>query len=190
MRHYFVRLCIDLGVGQCKNTINVVVIAKKLWTIWKQLHCDCRLFYRPHPKDGEGNIFTLCVSPHLDGGGGGGYPILLTGGGGGGTSIPGQDRGRGTSISGPGWGGGTPSQVQDGGGNPISGPDGGYPHLRSRMGVLHLRTGGTPSQDRGYPIPGQDRGYPHWDWMGYPPLWDWIGVPPPIRIGWGTHHLD
>ena len=25
-------------------------------------------FYRPHPKDGEGYIFTLCVSPHLDGG--------------------------------------------------------------------------------------------------------------------------
>ena len=30
-------------------------------------------YYRPHPKDGESYIFTLCVSPHLDGGGG--YPI-------------------------------------------------------------------------------------------------------------------
>ena len=30
--------------------------------------------YRPHPKDGEGNIFSLCVSSHLDGGRGGGTP--------------------------------------------------------------------------------------------------------------------
>ena len=29
-------------------------------------------FYHPHPKDGEGNSFTLCVSPHLEGW----YPIL------------------------------------------------------------------------------------------------------------------
>ena len=25
-------------------------------------------YYRPHLKNGEGYIFTLCVSPHLDGG--------------------------------------------------------------------------------------------------------------------------
>ena len=33
-----------------------------------------RYYYRPHQKDGEGNIFTLCVNLHLDWGGGG-YPI-------------------------------------------------------------------------------------------------------------------
>ena len=46
---------------------------------------------------GEGNIFTLCDSPHLDIGGGGGYPIQDLDGGGG-YSIPGLDRGDGNGL--------------------------------------------------------------------------------------------
>ena len=62
------------------------------------------IYYCPHPKDGEGNIFSLCVSSHLDGGGGGGggNPIHWQGG----TPFPGLPRSRGVP----------PSQVQMGGG--------------------------------------------------------------------------
>ena len=38
------------------------------------------LYYRPHPKDGGGNVFSLFVSPHLDWGGV--YPVTGLGGGG------------------------------------------------------------------------------------------------------------
>ena len=81
---------------------------------------------------GEGNIFTFCVSPHLDGGGGGGggttsqvrvggYPI--SGLGSGGYPIPGLARGGTPSqVWLGGWG--TPGQTWDG---VPPGPGTGYP---------------------------------------------------------------
>ena len=99
---------------------------------------------------GEDNIFSLCLSSHLDGGTPcqvwiGGYPS--------------------TGL----YGGGTPSQIQMGG-----------PHLRSRQGVYPIQdpAGGTsshpiPGLDGGYHIL-LTGGYPHsrsgW---GYPGTrWD------------------
>ena len=96
-----------------------------------------------------GNIFTLCVCPHL----GGEYAIRLMGG----VSHP---RSR--------WGGGTPSQVQVGGtpsswwwgGTPSSWWWGGYPIQLMVWGTL---AGGPP----GVPPPpsrsrwGAHPGYPH-----------------------------
>ena len=75
----------------------------------------------------EGNIFSLCVSPH-----GGGYPIQLTGG----YPIPGPGRG------------GTPSRSRQGGvphprsrwGGTSGTPQQGYPPIQVR------------SQDGGYPL--------------------------------------
>ena len=124
---------------------------------------------------GEGTIFTLCVSPHLDWGG---VPQPRSGLGkvphprsGWGVPIPGLDRGSmssqvcmgDTSISGldPSqvWTGGAPSQVWMGVPHPRSGQGMGVPHPRSALNL-------------GYP-PGQD-------WMGYPPPGPGLdGVPPP-----------
>ena len=92
----------------------------------------------------------------------------------------------------------------NGGTPPISGPGWGYPHLRSKMGIPHPRSGlgvvtqGTPHQDWMGDPHGDWMGYPHGDWMGYPPLGlnggiphqDWMGVPshqywigyPPLRL--------
>ena len=111
--------------------------------------------YRPHPKDGEGNIFTLCVSTHLDGGGGGGRGVSHHRSGQGGTPLyPGLD-------------GEYPIPGVDGGGTPQTGRDG-VPHL-ARSGWWR----GTPlSAGTGWGgIPGQD-------WMGYPPRTG-LGTPPP-----------
>ena len=76
--------------------------------------------YRPYAKDGEGYIFTLCVSPHLDGGG----------------------------VPGPGLGGGVPDPAMDGGG-PRSQIFGGvgYPVSDFRGGPsLRFSEGGPRSQ--------------------------------------------
>ena len=97
--------------------------------------------YRPHPKDGEGNIFTLCVSSHLDWGGGVTPSQVWTGG------VPHSrsERGAGTpsqvwmrvgGLPDPrsGGGGGTPSQVWMVGG-------GGYSPGQDWMGYLPHRSG-------------------------------------------------
>ena len=69
----------------------------------------------------EGNIFTLCVSPHLDGGGGGGTP----------------------SLSIPVWGGGGYLIKPWMGGTPIQPWTGGTPTL-DRGGTPAHVWGGTP----------------------------------------------
>ena len=62
-------------------------------------------FYRPHPKDGEGNVFSLSVSSHLEGGGGTYLPgrgvPTFPGLDGGVPTFPGLDRG-GTYLPGGG----------------------------------------------------------------------------------------
>ena len=73
--------------------------------------------YRPHPKDGKGNIFTLCVSQHLDGGGT--HPAD-----GEDTPIPGQDGGYSHLRSRT---SGVPNLRSRTGGTPVSGPGWGYP---------------------------------------------------------------
>ena len=115
---------------------------------------------------GEGNIFTLCVSPHLDGGGGVPHPRSAWGGvshprSGWGYPIPGLDGGGYPPW--PGLDGITPS--------PQPGLDGVVSHPRSGRGDTHPRSGWWR--------------YPQ-DWMGYPPLarTGW-GHPPPMT-GWGT----
>ena len=112
---------------------------------------------------GEGNIFTLCVSPHLERGGRG-VPHLRSGRGGG-YPIPGLAGGE-----------GTPSQVWLGG----------VPHPRSGRGVpwpgLDDWGGGTWTQEGVPPPPDMGWGTPPKHGMGYPPTWD--GVPPDLR--WGT----
>ena len=141
-------------------------------------HLRTSHFYRPHPKDEGGNIFSLFTLA-----GGGGTPSQVCGWGG-----PHLRSG----------GGGTPSKVWVGG-YPIPSLDhrvpnfrsgGGVPCPRSGWGVPHTRSGpwgtpfqvwwggtlsqvwvggGTPSQvwtgntpsqvwTGGYPIPGLDRG--------------------------------
>ena len=137
---------------------------------------------------GEGTVFSLFVSSHLDGG----YPI-------------------------PGLGGGTPSQVWMGG-YPIPGLDGGVPHPKSggTPGYPTPVRCGWWRRYLGYPQPGLDGGgypgvppswldgvppptmtgwgTPHHDWMGTPPPWldgvplphhDWLGYPLP-KTEWGT----
>ena len=91
--------------------------------------------YRPHSKDGEGYIFTLCVSPHLDGGGTQSQvQVGVPGQGGGGPrsgwGVPGPGRG------GPRSGWGVPGPVPGGGGGgprsrgvPGPGPGVGVPSL-------------------------------------------------------------
>ena len=74
-------------VGACNfnsatdNTFNCKVFERKInrnktcYTIINKLNFRLKdelfrpqIFYRPHPKDGEGNIFTFSVSPHAEGG--------------------------------------------------------------------------------------------------------------------------
>ena len=131
--------------------------------------------YRPHPKDGEGNIFSLFVIcqftpggtpfsrwggtlfPGLDRGGtpfpglDGGYPIQLTGG----YPLPRSGRGATPFL---GLEGGFPIQLM--GGTPFPGLDGGGETPSSWCGIPW----GTPS--RGTPIQVQVGGTP---WQGYPP---------------------
>ena len=77
-----------------------------------------------------------CLSVHISMERGGGVPVLPTGGGGfNPISGPGQG---GYPISGPRRVGVPPSQVQDRG---TPSQDGGYPHLRSRKGGGHPRSG-------------------------------------------------
>ena len=85
-------------------------------------------FYRSHPKDGEGNIFSLCVSSHLDGGGGG-YLIH--------------------------WWGVPPSQVQVGGYLLSRSRWVRYPCPRSRQGVPLPGKGYPPASrsDPGWRVP-------------------------------------
>ena len=133
--------------------------------------------YRPHPKDGESNIFSLFTL--------GGYSVPGLGGG---VHHQGLDGG-GDPISG--LGGSTPSRsgwwgvphLRSGVGVHQPGLDGwGVPHLRSGVGVPQpgLEVGG-------YPIPGVGR-YPGQVWMGEIP---WPGLDfgggtqvPPARSGW------
>ena len=113
-------------------------------------------FYRPHPKDGEGNIFSLSVSSHL---GGGAY-------------LPSR-QGGGTYLPRSGWG--YPSSQVGGGGTYLS-QAGGYLPFQVWMGmgvgtplprvgtlhpgqVPHLPRVGTPLSRVGTP-PTQSR-YPH-----------------------------
>ena len=117
-------------------------------------------YYRPCAK----YCFHRCLSVHIWGGGyphladggyphpadwGGGYPIQLTGG------YPSGQWGvpPGTPTIGTGWG------------YPLSGLDGGTPHLiRTGWGYLPFGTGsGTPRQD----------------WMGVPLVATGWGTPPP-----------
>ena len=72
------------------------------------------IFYRPHPKDGEGNVFTLSTP----GGGGGAGPA----GGGGGGQVS-ELKGGGVRSSRP--GGEGSGQWANGGGGQVSEPTGG-----------------------------------------------------------------
>ena len=114
-------------------------------------------FYRPHPKDGEGTVFSLSV--HTSRGGRG--------------LVPGLDGGRGGArVTHPRSGlGGTLSQVLIGG-YPIPDPGGGYPiQLIGGCPIPGLGRGVPIQLMRGTPIPGLDGGTPLGkDWMGYPPL--------------------
>ena len=110
------------------------------------------IYYRPHPKDGEGNSFTLLVCPRGEGGsgpaaGGGGSGPAAGGGvrsscrGGGGGSGPAAGGGSGPAArggSGPAAGGGSGPAAGGGGG---SGP--------ARGGQVQLLGGGVRSSCRG-----------------------------------------
>ena len=63
--------------AQRHNTISILVSHLQKWPY----NCvqSVIIVTRPHLKDGEGNIFTLCVSPHPDGRGG--TPSCWFGGG-------------------------------------------------------------------------------------------------------------
>ena len=103
---------------------------------------------------GEGNIFTLCVSPHLDVGGG---TPARSGWWGGGTLVrsgwwgyPSQVWMMGGTLARSGWWGGYPRSE-------VGGTPGlkGVPHPRSEVGVP------WPGLDEGYPIPGMRWWIPH-----------------------------
>ena len=134
--------------------------------------------YRPHPKDGEGTVCSLFVSPHVGGG------------------IPQSGRLGGYPI--PGLAGGYPSQVWMGGtwGTPLDQVRMGYPPPdQVRMGYPPGHWTGYPpglGQDGVPPWPGLD-GVPPWTWdgvppdqvrMGHPPDQVWMGYP--LDLGWGT----
>ena len=108
---------------------------------------------------GEGNVFTLCVSPHLDWGGG--VPIRILKGVGGSPSQV--------------WRGGTLSQVW------LVGVPCGTPLPRTGWG-----TSPTSQDWMGYPRPGLD-GVPPWPGLDGICHWPGLdGVPPPLsRTGWG-----
>ena len=134
---------------------------------------DC---YRPHPKNGEGNSFTLFVSSHP-----GGYLPWLVGGY---VLWPGSDGG----VPHP-WLGYLPHLDLDGGypgqvkterylgqvqiGIPWPGPDREGTPARSRQGdtpsLARLAPPPHLDLDRGYPIPGQGTPPPIWTWTGWLP---------------------
>ena len=107
----------------------------------------CPFYYRPHPKDGEGTVFSLSVYtstgvPHLADLGGE-YPIPGLDGG---YPITGPDRGEvphprsGWGVPHPAdWGGGTPSKIRTGW-YPIM-LTGGGTQCKIRMGVPPIETG-------------------------------------------------
>ena len=138
-------------------------------------YSTCYLYYRPHPKDGEGNSFSLFVSPHL-----GGVP-----------PSPSHD-----TSTGPMSFSGVPQWLVPGpflGGTPVTGPVSlpmGYPLGQVRMGGIpgwgtpwlvlmggrYPRTGYPPqSRDR---VPQIGMGYPPQPGMGYS-----------LQIGQQTEHL-
>ena len=133
---------------------------------------------------GEGTVFSLFVSPHLDGEGGEGgaktQSGLDGGGGGGAEDTPARSWWLGGGITparsdGGGLGGGTPSQVWWWGGYPIPGLDGRGGTQGTPQPGLMVGGGGTPSQV--WMVGGTPsqvwmvgtQGTPHHDWMGYPP---------------------
>ena len=131
-------------------------VSKLVWWIAIPIETESGNCYRPHPKDGEGNSFTLFVSSHH----GGHLP------------WPGPDGGG--YLPWPGPDGGTYlGQVQMGGVPTLTGGGGLSTLARSRWGVPTL-AGGVPTLVGGYPNvgtpwPGQDEGYPK------------VGTPPPIK---------
>ena len=105
----------------------------------ENLHTIC---YRPHRRMGEDTVFSLFVSPHLDGGGGTPicqweeYPLTRSGWGWG-YPFPGLDGDGGTPSQV--WMGGYPFPGLDGGGYPFPGQEGGLPIL-----TWDLNGGGVP----------------------------------------------
>ena len=137
--------------------IKITVQAQKFIMLWVQLPPGGNFIFTARIRRiGKGNIFTLCVSPHLDWKGGGALSFQP-----GGILHPRSGQ----------WG--TPSQAWMGGGYVIRGQDGGYPGVSPWTGwdpPSRTRWGYPPSLSRP-PIPIQD-------WMGYPPSH------PDLR--WGT----
>ena len=140
-------------------------------------------FYRPHPKDGEGTVFSLFVSPHLNWGGRVTSSQVWIGG------VP-HPRSR-QVVPHPRSRWGVPHPRSGQGGTPLARtgdwmwyPPGkdwmGYPPQGPGMGYPPTRTGwGTPWQ-------GLDV-VPSWPRLdGVPLTWTWDGVPPLARTGWGT----
>ena len=145
--------------------------------------------FLPYASEGWGKvIFSLCITPHLDGGGegrGGTPHQLLTGGythpvptrgyphpvsiGGGGVPPSSPDRGE---------QGGTPMQSQQGDTSIL--PDRGYPRVHAPSKL----DGGTPP----HTPPGLDGGTTllsvRTGWR-YPPVRTGWGYPSPIVTGWG-----
>ena len=116
-------------------------------------------FYRPHPKDGEGNTFTdVCPST-------GGYPSPRS-------LVPGPFSG-------------VPQSQLGVGGVPHSW----LGYSRTGVPPGQERTGTPPSQDRTGVPPGWDRctPSPSWDWgtsqpeLGYPPAGTGVPPSPPPR---------
>ena len=103
---------------------------------------------------GEGNIFTLCVSPHLRGG----VPHLRSGG-----------------VPHPRSGWGRVPHPRSGRGYPIPDLARGYPIPGLARGIIPHLDGVPPNQVW--------MGYPTWTWDGVPPPWTWDGVPPESGMG-------
>ena len=101
--------------------------------------------YRPRPKNGEGNVFTLSTP---GAGGGGGFRSSRRGQGRS-VSRPGggqvQPAGGGPGGSGPaGGGGGSGQSADEGGGVRSSRQEGGVRSSRGGVSILHLLAGGMP----------------------------------------------
>ena len=154
-------------------------------------------FYHPHPKDGEGTVFTgVCV--HTWGGRGGLPQTLVLSQVTGPRSFPGGypcPRFFPRSL--------VPGSFQ---GHQFPGPFWGYSSPRFFPGHWsQVLSGGYPSPGQGYSSPGRGYpspagGYPVMEYplarigLGYPPAWaGWgiqpgqMGCPPPLAwSGWGT----
>ena len=124
--------------------------------------------YRPHPKDGEGTVFTgVCLSTP------GGYPsprffprsMVIGPFWGRGTPVPGSFPGHWSQVPSRGypnpgqgvpqsWLGGTPGWTRQNWGSPCEGQGWGSPTARSGWGTP------WPGQDGVLPWPGQDWGTP------------------------------